>query len=103
MEIRKNGYRFDILVYNNAIVGLRSGISFRNTIGFINDDNNAAVSWKKALTTLSWKKAHVFFIVEMVATRLLKKTVANSQYLATFLKKRYHLPEHKIAYLYKAI
>ncbi len=103
MQIRKNDYNFDVLVYNNAIVGLRSGFSFSNTIGFINDDNNASASWKSALLKMQWKKTHVFFIVELLATRFLKKTIANSNYLATFLKKRYHIPNKKITYLYKAI
>ncbi|MGB4930693.1 MAG: hypothetical protein WBP43_12015, partial [Chitinophagales bacterium] len=30
MHIRKNGYPFDILIYNNAIIGLWSGIWFKN-------------------------------------------------------------------------
>jgi len=103
MQIRKNDYKFDVLVYNNAIVGLRSGISFGNTIGFINDDNNAAVSWKNALTKMQWKKSHIFFLVEMLTSHVLKKTIANSQYLKTYLIKRYNIPENKISYLYKAI
>lgn len=103
MDIRKNDYPFDILIYNNAIVSLRSALTFKKTIGFINDDNNASVSWKDGFTRFRWSRAHIFFITEWLALRWCKKIVVNSQYLQTYINRRYRVPKNKTALLYKAI
>lgn len=103
MHIRKNGYPFDILIYNNAIIGLWSGIWFKNTIGFINDDNNASANFKAGFLKFKWNKAHVFFITEWLASKTCRKIVANSNYLYNYLKVKYAIAPRKINYLYKAI
>lgn len=103
MEIRKNEFPFDTLVYNNAIVAVWSGWRFHNTIGFINDDNNASASWRKAFFQLQFTRNHIFFLVEKLATKVTRKTVVNSDYLLHYLKARYHIPSGKIFRLYKAI
>lgn len=103
MQIRKNGYPFDMLIYNNAIIGLWSGIWFKNTIGFINDDNNASADFKAGFFKFKWNKAHVFFITEWLASKTCRKIVANSNYLYNYLKVKYAIAPRKLSYLYKAI
>ncbi len=103
MQIHKNGYPFDILIYNNAIVGLWSGLWFKNTIGFINDDNNASADFKSGFLKFKWNKAHVFFITEWLAAKTCRKIVVNSNYLFQSIKTKYHIAPKKINLLYKAI
>lgn len=103
MKLHKTEFPFDVLVYNNAIIGLRSSFTFRNTIGFINDDNNASAKWKSAFTGMRWNKSHVFFWIEWLATRTSKRIVANSIYLKKYLTDKYGISNNKIVHLYKAI
>lgn len=103
MKIRKRDFAFDLLIYNNAIVGLRSAITFKNTIGFINDDNNASVSWKAGFFKFRWNRKHVFFITEWLSTKLMTKIITNSHYLESYLITRYNSSKQKIKQLYKAI
>ncbi len=103
MEIKRNDFNFDHLVYNNAIVALWSGLKFKNTVGFINDDNNSNISWKKGIFGFKWSKPHLFFLVEKLACRSCNKIVVNSQYLLKELTTKYKIPRHKIFLLYKSI
>ena len=102
-KIKKSDYNFDVLIYNNVIVSLWSAIRFKNTIGFINDDNNAGVSWRNGFFKWKWEKGHVFFITEWLACKLLSKIVVNSNYLKSVISNRYKVPSAKIVRLYKAI
>lgn len=102
-KIKKSDYNFDVLIYNNAIVSLWSAIRFKNTIGFINDDNNAGVSWRNGFFKWKWEKGHVFFITEWLACKLLSRIVVNSNYLKSVITTKYRVPSAKIVRLYKAI
>lgn len=102
MRIRSK-YVFDVLVYNNAIVSLRSALTFKPVIGFINDDNNASVSWRDAWLRFRWSRKHVFFLTEWLSTRLCSAIVVNSEYLRECLIRRYNAHPDKIVRLYKAI
>ncbi len=99
----KKSYNFDYLVYNNAIIGIVSAIFYKKTVGFINDDNNASVSWRDGFLKFKWNKAHVFFITEWLSCKVFKKIIVNSDYLRTVLKNKYKIPESKIFRLYKSI
>lgn len=103
MRIRSTRYPFDALVYNNAIVSLRSALTFKPVIGFINDDNNSSVSWRDGWLRFRWSRRHVFFLTEWIATRWCSAIVVNSEYLRNHLITRYHAKPEKIVRLYKAI
>ncbi len=103
MRIRKEEFTFDRLVYNNAIVAVWSGLRFKNTIGFINDDNNVSVSWRNAFLQFRWSRKHLFFLVERLASRTCRFIVVNSDYLRNTLMHRYHIQPEKIKRLYKAV
>lgn len=102
-KLHATSFPFQILVYNNAIVSLRSALSFKPVIGFINDDNNASISWRSGLLRFKWSRKHLFFITEWLATRLCSSIVVNSDYLQQYVIKRYRANPAKIVRLYKAI
>lgn len=90
MRIRKE-FEFDVLVYNNAIIGLLSALFFKKTIGMINDDNNAANS----LIAVFRKKAKlnkrvIFYYVEYIACHIFNCIIVNSEYLKKNLLQHYH-------------
>ena len=81
MKIRKE-FEFDILVYNNAMIGLLSSVLFKRTVGMINDYSNAdnslfAVIKRKA----AFNKRVLFHYVEYVSCHLSKCIIVNSDYL----------------------
>ncbi len=103
IQIRKNDYPFDILIYNNAIVSLWSALWLKNVIGFINDDNHVDASWRNALLKFKWKRAHLFYLTEWLACKWCHKIVANSDYLQSQLLNTYQCDPKKIFRLYKAV
>ncbi len=103
MKIKDDSFDFEILVYNNLIFGLLSGLLYSNTIGFVNDDNNCSFSCWKNLFRLKFKKAFIFKPVEYVAVKLFKRVVVNSQYLKNELIIHYKISPSKISLLYKGI
>ncbi|MBC8046657.1 MAG: glycosyltransferase family 4 protein [Fimbriimonadaceae bacterium] len=102
MEIKKE-FDFEVLIYNNALVGLWSAVWFKNSIGFINDDTNSSVSWKDAWFKFRWNKFHVFYILERISCILFRKIVVNSDYMKEHIAKKYPTSQHKIYRLYKSI
>ena len=101
MSIKHTDFNFDYLVYNNAIVGIWSGLRFKNTIGFINDDTYATTNWK-SFWGLNWTKGRIFFITEKIACKCLQLIIVNSNYLGALIQKKYNAPAHKVKRLYKA-
>lgn len=101
MAIKNSDFNFDYLVYNNAIVGIWSGLRFKNTIGFINDDTYATTNWK-SFWGLNWTKGRIFFITEKIACKCLRLIIVNSNYLSALIQKKYHVPAQKVQRLYKA-
>lgn len=101
MAIKHADFNFDYLVYNNAIVGIWSGLRFKNTIGFINDDTYATTSWK-SFWGLNWTKGRIFFITEKIACKCLRLIIVNSNYLCDLIQQKYRVPAHKVQRLYKA-
>jgi glycosyltransferase involved in cell wall biosynthesis len=103
MEIRKSDFPFDLLIYNNAIVGLRSALSFRPVFGCINDNNNSSASWRSAILKFKWRKSHVFFLTEYAACRWMDKIIVNSDFMVREMRNRYSCSEHKLFKLYKSV
>lgn len=103
MSLKKNGFDFDVLVYNNAMIGLYSAVMFKSTVGMINDYTNAHYSWKNQNGTM---KAFKFFIwrhIEYFAARRQKIIIVNSLFLRTYLAKAYPALSEKMQILYKSI
>ena len=103
MRIRRD-FNFDILVYNNAIVGLVSAVLFENTLGMINDDNNAHSSLAAIIKGRSvLNKRLVFFYVEYFCCRLYTKIIVNSEYLKKALIHYYNCSPSLLAVMMKGI
>jgi glycosyltransferase involved in cell wall biosynthesis len=94
----RNQYQFDVLVYNNAFVGLMSSMLFKPTVGMINDDNNAVKSFRSI-----WLKHFVFHRLESLACDRMKRIIVNSCYLENILSGQYRKEKNKFSVLYKGI
>lgn len=103
MKIRKD-FPFDVLVYNNALVGLWSAYRFPSTIGMINDYSNAS---SKLINVLRRKeklnKRHIFYFVENMVARSSPKIIVNSNYLKDYLTESYKPNNGNFFKLYKGI
>jgi glycosyltransferase involved in cell wall biosynthesis len=102
MQLRKD-FPFDVLVYNNALVGLWSAFRFRATIGMINDDNNLIVSRHHLNLSRSRIRRYVFRSMEKAMTQKVEKIIVNSDYLKTQVANSYHVPLSKLHRMYKAV
>lgn len=104
MKIKKD-FPFDIVVYNNAFIGLYSSLFFKKTVGMINDDSNAFVSITsvfKGRERLS--KRIVFHYIERIFCKLSRSPViVNSHYLRDKLSSQYNVKAVKFKVLHKAI
>ena len=90
MRIRKE-FDFDVLVYNNAIIGLFSFLFFKKTVGMINDDNNAANSLMAVFKRKAkLNKRVIFYYVEYLACHISRCIIVNSEYLKKNLLQHYH-------------
>ncbi|MFN0276218.1 MAG: glycosyltransferase family 4 protein [Chitinophagales bacterium] len=103
MKIHESEYPFDILIYNHAMIGLWSAFRFKNTWGFINDDNNASATASKLFRTLSFSSYFVFHYFEKLSVRYLQKIIVNSNYLRNFIIKQYPAAKNKTVVFYKGI
>ncbi len=103
MKIRKK-FEFDILVYNNAFVGLISILFFRNTAGMINDYTNADHSLTAVLKRKAgFNKRVIFYYLEFITSRISKCIIVNSVFLKEKLQKQYRCKESKFKVLHKGI
>lgn len=103
MSVKNNGFDFDVLVYNNALVGLYSAFRFKNTVGMINDYTNAYYSWENLTFSAQSFRNFIWRFFEHRAAKMQKSTIVNSVYLHTYLKKSYPTVGHKIVVLYKSV
>lgn len=103
MRIRQNEFPFDVLVYNNAFIGLWSAIRFPKTIGMMNDYGNAHATFRNVLIRKSPFKRFVFKQFEQLSAFFLKKIITNSDYMTKQLNAIYNIPLSKTVRLYKAI
>ena len=103
MKIR-NEYPFDVLVYNNAMIGLISLLFFNRTIGMINDDNNSVNSLAAVLLNKAkLNKRIIFYYIEYLACILSKCIIVNSDYLKKNLSRHYHCSDKRFKVLNKGI
>ena len=103
MKIRKE-FEFDVLVYNNAMVGLLSFVFFKKTIGMINDYSNAEYSFIDVLKgKAKLNKRILFFYVERLTCRFSKCIIVNSEYLKRKLQQQYGCSESLFKVLHKGI
>jgi glycosyltransferase involved in cell wall biosynthesis len=104
MRIRKF-YPFDVLVYNNALVGFISMLLFDGTVGMINDYTNA--TWKDDAAGRTGEKSlkrRIFSLVEKWFCRWSeRKIITNSQYLSEILSSVYQVSPSKFCVLHKGI
>src|SRR6266496_1905023 len=91
-------YQFDVIVYNNAFVGLISSMLFKPTVGMINDDNNAVKSFRSI-----WLKYAIFHQLEYLTCKRMKRIIVNSFYLENILSGQYRKEKNKFSVLYKGI
>lgn len=104
IKIRQK-YKFDILVYNNAFIGLLSSCFFKNTVGMINDYSNATVNITSVfLGKEKFNKRIVFHYVERFYCRRKKANIiVNSKDLKLKLLNYYNCKENNIFVLNKAL
>jgi colanic acid/amylovoran biosynthesis glycosyltransferase len=103
MIIRKE-YKFDVVVYNNAFIGLLSRLLFKPTVGMINDYCNAIHSIGNLLNgSVEFNKRVVFHYVEFMVCKLMNCIIVNSEYLQDSLSKNYNCNINKFKILYKGI
>jgi colanic acid/amylovoran biosynthesis glycosyltransferase len=102
-KVRKT-FPYDVLVYNNAFIGLWSAIvSPQPVVGMINDYNNLSVEFKDYKTDRFWLKKNIFKLLEFIAARLLRAVITNSDYLTSLIIRVYRIPSAKVWRLYKAV
>jgi colanic acid/amylovoran biosynthesis glycosyltransferase len=99
----KKEFEFDVIVYNNAFIGLLSAIRFSKTIGMINDDNNMSVKTIDLLKNYDGFKKNIFKVLEKLSTKYFSKIIFNSEYLKKRASSIYNLKKHKTSILYKGV
>jgi colanic acid/amylovoran biosynthesis glycosyltransferase len=102
-QIRKGTFQFDVLVYNNAFIGLWSSLRFSKTIGMINDYNNALSHFKDVFKGKRYLKQFVFKQLEKICVRSHKRIITNSKYLGKQLQQVYPGIKNKERLMYKSI
>lgn len=103
MKIRKE-FEFDVLVYNNAMVGLLSSVFFKRAVGMINDYSNADNSMFAVLKKeANFNKRLLFHYVEYITCHLSGCIIVNSDYLKNELMQRYNCKPSLFKVLHKGI
>ena len=102
VEIRQS-FAFDVIVYNNALVGWWSASQFENSVGMINDYSNASRQLRDFKPEYRFVQELIFKQIEHFSTYFFKKIITNSDYLTTLLKSEYPNIEHKVHRLYKGV
>ncbi len=103
LELISKGIRPDVIVFNNAIIGIKT---YKKTdipcIGMINDYS----SLKASITTYGISKEYIryktFQYFESLACKYAKKIIVNSQNLKELILSKYKHAECKTQILYKA-
>ncbi len=99
-EIKEKEYNWDVIVYNNAFIGMKSAAVFKNTVGMINDDNNATTKFGFSYLKIRY---FIFKKLEKIATKRFKLILTNSIYTKNILTKVYPALKNKCEILYKGI
>lgn len=102
-KIKKTDFDFDVIVYNNAFIGLLSAYHFPNSVGMINDDNNAVRSLKSFEFNYIFVKQYIFKQLEKISVRFHDQIIVNSIFLKQLLTQKYPIGKNKYRLLYKAV
>ncbi len=101
-QVRRE-FPFDVLVYNNALVGLWSAIRLPYCVGMINDYKNIDRKKDPYQRGVRSFKESVFRWVEREAVRRYARIIVNSDYLRGLIQEHYPWSEGKIYRLYKGV
>ncbi len=99
-------YAFDVLLFNNAILGWWSALRFSKKIrvvGMLNDDNYLSAKLSNFDGSKKWLINFHRKPLEYLATKALNKIITNSNYLNQSVLQSYSCSAEKIVRLYKAI
>lgn len=96
----KTEYDWDVIVYNNAFIGLWSSFKLGNSVGMINDDNNATVTFGLSYIKIRYT---IFRALEKLSVKYHKLIIVNSNYTKRTLIEHYPLLKEKCEILYKGI
>ncbi len=95
MILKNTEFAFDIIVYNNAFIGLLSSKKWKKTIGMVNDYNNACRSLKDFRFNYTFIKQFIFKQLERITVNAQDTTIVNSKFLALYLSRTYNEPLEK--------
>lgn len=98
-----NIYKFDYVIYNNAIYGLANAFFKNNVVGMINDYNNQKNISTHSLLNYVFIKRHIFKYFEKKAMKYSHLILTNSDFLTKELKRNYPKYSSKILRLYKGV
>lgn len=96
-------YDFDVIVYNNALVGLLSARAFPYSVGMINDSENLQYGWRQLGLRYEVVKTLVFRQCESLSTRYFTKIITNSNALTEQIRAHYPACRDKVHRLYKSV
>jgi len=97
-------FRYDILIFNNAITGIWSALKLDTPVlGMINDDNSLSVSRNHSGKTKTWFRHLLFHILEKLACKVETGIIVNSKYLYDLVAKKYNPGHTKLHILYKGV
>ncbi len=102
----QKAYAFDVLLFNNAILGWWSALRFSKKIqvvGMLNDDNYLSAKLSNFDGSKKWLINFHRKPLEYLATKALDKIITNSNYLNQSVLQSYSCSSEKIVRLYKAI
>jgi len=100
----RNEYPYDVLVFNNAFIGLWAAVvSKQPTVGMVNDEKNLLATLGSLSNNRQSLKQYVFRFLERLAVHRHDRVIANSEFLTKRLTEGYRLPPGKVKRLYKAI
>ena len=102
MQIRRD-FDFDVIVYNNALVGWWSAVRFKNSVGMINDYTNASCQLRDFRPEYRFVQEWIFKQIEHFSTHFFGKIITNSDYLTQLLIGEYPNIKTKVHRLYKGI
>lgn len=99
----RDEFPFDVLVYNNALVGLWSAVRTPGCVGMINDYKNISNEKDYYQTGRRSLKEIIFRYFEKLSVRYYGKVIANSDYLTTLIQQSYPRSAGKVFRLYKCV
>ncbi|GAA0193130.1 hypothetical protein GCM10009122_56090 [Fulvivirga kasyanovii] len=100
----KQEYDYDILVFNNAIIGIESAKKLTiPVVGMINDDNSLTTSLSNFELNKRWFRSWIFKYFESVACKTEARIIVNSKFLLKEVKEAYDIQSKRISKLYKSV